>query len=235
MWLLGIELRTSGRAVSALNLWAISPDLVSACCCFGFLKLSLFFVRVYFFCACECFAWMRVCASHVCSVWRDRKKLLEALEVELQWSYRWFASCPMGAGNRNRCSAWTASAISHRAPLHSWILFALRMWDLKPVAHSFSPSTREAEAGGFLSLRPTWSTKWVPGQPGLHRETLSRKKKKKKRMWDWRDGSVVKSIDCSSRGPEFKSQQPHGGSQPSVMGFDALFWCVWRQLQCTYI
>jgi len=28
----------------------------------------------------------------------------------------------------------------------------------------------------------------------------------------WRDGSVVKSTDCSSRGPEFKSQQPHGGS-----------------------
>ena len=26
-----------------------------------------------------------------------------------------------------------------------------------------------------------------------------------------------KSIDCSSRGPEFNSQQPHGGSQPSVM------------------
>jgi hypothetical protein len=23
----------------------------------------------------------------------------------------------------------------------------------------------------------------------------------------WRDGSVVKSTDCSSRGPEFKSQQ----------------------------
>ena len=27
----------------------------------------------------------------------------------------------------------------------------------------------------------------------------------------WRDGSVVKSTDCSSRGPEFNSQQPHGG------------------------
>jgi hypothetical protein len=26
MWLLGIELRTSGRAASALNCWAISPD-----------------------------------------------------------------------------------------------------------------------------------------------------------------------------------------------------------------
>ena len=34
----------------------------------------------------------------------------------------------------------------------------------------------------------------------------------------WRDGSVVKSTDCSSRGPEFNFQQPHGGSQPSVMG-----------------
>jgi hypothetical protein len=36
----------------------------------------------------------------------------------------------------------------------------------------------------------------------------------------------VKSIDCSSRGPEFNSQQPHGGSQPTVMGSDALFWSV---------
>jgi hypothetical protein len=42
----------------------------------------------------------------------------------------------------------------------------------------------------------------------------------------WRDGSAVKSTDCSSRGPEFSSQQPHGGSQPSVMGSDALFWCT---------
>ena len=40
----------------------------------------------------------------------------------------------------------------------------------------------------------------------------------------WRDGSVVKSIACSSKGPEFNSQQPHGGSQPSVMGSGALFW-----------
>jgi hypothetical protein len=39
----------------------------------------------------------------------------------------------------------------------------------------------------------------------------------------WRDGSVVKSTDCSSRSPEFNSQQPHGGSQPSVMESNALF------------
>jgi hypothetical protein len=42
----------------------------------------------------------------------------------------------------------------------------------------------------------------------------------------WKDGSVVKSTDCPSKGPEFKSQQPHGSSQPSVMRSDALFWCI---------
>jgi hypothetical protein len=41
-------------------------------------------------------------------------------------------------------------------------------------------------------------------------------------------GPAGKSTDCSSRGPEFNSQQPHGGSQPSVMGSYALFWCVRR-------
>ena len=45
------------------------------------------------------------------------------------------------------------------------------------VAHVFYPSTWETEAGGFLSSRPAWSTECVLGQPGLHRETLSRGKK----------------------------------------------------------
>jgi hypothetical protein len=40
----------------------------------------------------------------------------------------------------------------------------------------------------------------------------------------WRDGSAVKSTDWSSEGPEFKSQQPRGSLQPSVMRSDALFW-----------
>jgi len=43
------------------------------------------------------------------------------------------------------------------------------------------------------------------------------------------DGSAVKSTDCSSRGPEFNSQQPHGGSQPSVMGSDALLFPTTRK------
>jgi hypothetical protein len=32
--------------------------------------------------------------------------------------------------------------------IHSWAV----------VTHAFNPSTWEAEAGGFLSLRPAWST-----------------------------------------------------------------------------
>jgi hypothetical protein len=39
----------------------------------------------------------------------------------------------------------------------------------------------------------------------------------------WRDGSAGKSTDYSSKGPEFKSQKPHGGSQPPVLRSDALF------------
>ena len=34
----------------------------------------------------------------------------------------------------------------------------------------------------------------------------------KSRHGSWRDGSVVKSTDCSSKGHEFKFQQLHGGS-----------------------
>jgi hypothetical protein len=62
------------------------------------------------------------------------------------------------------------------------------------VAHArLNPSTWKAKAGRFLSSRPAWSTEWVPGQPGLHRETLSRKTKTDKQTkriviiiaWDW--------------------------------------------------
>jgi hypothetical protein len=67
---------------------------------------------------------------------------------------------------------------------------------------------------------------------------VSEERLKKANKWDkskwthtirgWRDGSVVKNTDCSSRGPEFNSQQLHDGSQPSVMGSDAIHWHVWR-------
>jgi hypothetical protein len=57
---------------------------------------------------------------------------------------------------------------------------------------------------------------------------LPTKKFKYKNAWA-RAGEMaqwVRAPNCSSEGPEFKSQQPHGGSQPSVTRSDALFWSV---------
>jgi hypothetical protein len=62
---------------------------------------------------------------------------------------------------------------------NDWLINQDSIKKKKKKAQAFNPSTWEAEASGFLSLRPAWSTKWVPGQPGLYRETLSRIKKKK--------------------------------------------------------
>ena len=47
------------------------------------------------------------------------------------------------------------------------------------VAHTFNLSTQEAEAGGFLSSRPAWSTDWVPGQPVWTENPCQRGCKKK--------------------------------------------------------
>jgi hypothetical protein len=48
----------------------------------------------------------------------------------------------------------------------------------------------------------------------------------KHNFWSGEMAQCVKSTDDSSSDSQFNSQQPHGGSQPSVMGSDALFWCL---------
>ena len=45
------------------------------------------------------------------------------------------------------------------------------------AAHVFNPSTQEVEAGRSLNLKSAWSTQQVPGQLGLHRETVLQNKK----------------------------------------------------------
>jgi hypothetical protein len=71
------------------------------------------------------------------------------------------------------------------------------------MAHAFNPSTREAEAGGFLSSRPAWSTKYVPGQPGIYRETLSRKTKQKQKQ----EYLVITSGSLLGSRGEFRRQE----------------------------
>ena len=51
------------------------------------------------------------------------------------------------------------------------------------VAHTFNPSTWEAEVGGSMSSRPAWSTGVAPEQLKLHSEILSEQNKKKKRIY----------------------------------------------------
>jgi hypothetical protein len=48
------------------------------------------------------------------------------------------------------------------------------------VAHTFNPSTREAEAGRFLSSRPAWSTEFQDGQDYTEKPCQKKKKEKKK-------------------------------------------------------
>jgi hypothetical protein len=98
--------------------------------------------------------------------------------------------------------------------------------------YTFNHNIWGAEAGRSLSLRPAWSSERVLGWPELHCETLSLKKKKGGGYW--RDGSAVKSTDCSSRGPEFNSQQTHGGSQASAMGVQCPI-LVCLKTMCTHI
>ena len=60
-------------------------------------------------------------------------------------------------------------------------------------------------------------------------KTKQNKQKKALKIFKSGTGEMaqwVRAPDCSSEGPEFKSQQPHGGSQPSVTRSDSLFWSV---------
>ena len=67
------------------------------------------------------------------------------------------------------------------------------------MVHTFNTSTWEAEVDGFLSSKPAWSTERVPGQPGLHRETLSHHPPRKKNIlylcWMEDPGLCVADID----------------------------------------
>ena len=111
------------------------------------------------------------------------------------------------------------------------------------MVHAFNSTAQEAEAGGSLNVRPAWSVEPVPGQSGLHRETLSQKQTNTNLIWRglaplrcrglerWLS---FKSTYCFCRGPEFGSQHLHqacilGTSQQPVIP------ATWIQHTNTYI
>ena len=103
--------------------------------------------------------------------------------------------------------------ISEPDPTQLSLLFVLTK------AGRFLRSWWSARDRGNLGLGPGVIGVVISGQDLIQLNLLSV-------LRGWRDSSVVKNTDCSSRGPEFNSQQPHGGSQTSVIRSDALFWCV---------
>jgi hypothetical protein len=80
---------------------------------------------------------------------------------------------------------------------------------------------RRQRQADLLSSKLAWSSVSSRTVRATQRNLFLKYKKE-----GWRDGSVVKSTNCSSKGPEFKSQQPHGGSQPSVMITESLLGCL---------
>ena len=71
------------------------------------------------------------------------------------------------------------------------------------VAHAFNPSTWEAEAREFLSSRPAWSTEWVPGQPGLYRDTLLRERARERERERVREREWERESTNTGNGYEF--------------------------------
>ena len=85
---------------------------------------------------------------------------------------RWSDFCAFGASLVYRTSFRTARAAQRnpdsKTPQTNKYCFCQAV-----MMRAFNPSTGEAETGEVLSSRPAWSTEQVPGQTGLHRETLS--------------------------------------------------------------
>jgi hypothetical protein len=84
-------------------------------------------------------------------VWVDWKLLTFQQHILISWN-----------SLKNRYLVWDTFMPSEHMDvfiLHWSITILKRFFLLGVVAHAFNPSSWEAEAGGFLSSRPAWSTK----------------------------------------------------------------------------
>jgi hypothetical protein len=73
------------------------------------------------------------------------------------------------------------------------------------VAHAFNPSTREAEAGGFLSSRPAWSELRVSSRTARAAQRNPVSKNQKKKIQKGAGEMAQQKDDGFSKGSEFNS------------------------------
>jgi hypothetical protein len=81
------------------------------------------------------------------------------------------------------------------------------------VTYTFNPSTgRQRQTD--LGLRLAWSTERVPGQPGLHKETLSQKPKTKPNQTKNKTKKKTKNKKQKTKKPQH--QQIHSPISPQT-------------------
>jgi hypothetical protein len=93
------------------------------------------------------------------------------------------------------------------------------------VALTINPSTRKVEASRFLSSRPAWSTKWVPGQPGYTEKPCLEKQNKqtKKKNSNFKFSLFKRPSHCFNR-PAVQDGDKHGKKWIIWDGLPTLFW-----------
>jgi hypothetical protein len=128
----------------------------------------------------ECFARMHVCTLcaclvGACGVQKGTRSSGSSGKHGCQLPTSWV----LGTGTKPESSVRRANKCTqpriHLSITHLFIYLLFKILFLPGVVVLvFNPSTQEAEASGFLSLRPAFATEQVPGQPGLHRETKTK-------------------------------------------------------------
>jgi hypothetical protein len=83
--------------------------------------------------------------------------------LRLDWDAEWERVLERRGGKRKRIriwQGWNDGITRQRTLKNNWAVIPAQevLGGRAVVAHAFNPSTREAETGGFLSLRPAWST-----------------------------------------------------------------------------
>ena len=186
MSVLRTELWPSARIISSFNHWAVSPApdlwlqkhmeiLEMTWCFFGGIKSkhkSIVKSSICFQTAHIPFILLVTDLGGTCMHVRAHKVRTEIRSGTHTITHRLFNIVVMWSSLREAFSCFRAFPAGKNSVIlrHSQVV----------VPHTHNSSSQELEAGRSLSSRLAWSTEWVPGQPGLYRETLSWKTKTKR-------------------------------------------------------